>query len=187
MFCPWCIGRSGASKRRRLILLLSVGWLPPSLPPSGACLGLGTSVLYQPLHAVEGCPTPGPRRGRWTSKPACQRLLGFPWSRAPASGRPPGPWPPATPAGPAHCRRPRGGPCSRGCSASWSVGTGVPGPAHGSLASAGAPGLAGRGPAVPWVRCPRGCMLGKRSAAPGWDRRPHSASDGGPVLRRLGR
>src|SRR5262245_52259430 len=38
------IGRAGASKTRRLILLLSVGWLPPSVPPSGAGLILGTSV-----------------------------------------------------------------------------------------------------------------------------------------------
>src|SRR5215510_3162092 len=52
MFWPRCIGRGGASKRRRLILLLSVGWLPPSLPPSGACLALGTSIL---LPASERC------------------------------------------------------------------------------------------------------------------------------------
>lgn len=46
--------RGGASKKRRLILLLSVGWLPPYLHPSGACLSLGTSVPVGPLHAVEG-------------------------------------------------------------------------------------------------------------------------------------
>jgi len=44
IFCPRCIGRGGASKRRRLILLLSVGWLPPYLHPSGACLTLGSSM-----------------------------------------------------------------------------------------------------------------------------------------------
>ena len=33
---------------RRLILLISVGWLPPYLRPSGACLTLGSRVLYQP-------------------------------------------------------------------------------------------------------------------------------------------
>src|SRR5262249_25483669 len=38
------IGRAGASKTRRLITLISVGWLPPYLPPSGACLILGTRV-----------------------------------------------------------------------------------------------------------------------------------------------
>src|SRR5215813_14038272 len=38
------IGRAGASKRRRLITLIVVGWLPPSVPPSGACLILGTRV-----------------------------------------------------------------------------------------------------------------------------------------------
>jgi hypothetical protein len=51
---------------RRLILLLSVGWLPPSVPPSGACLCLGSSVLSQPLNAVEGYTTPGLRLGRCT-------------------------------------------------------------------------------------------------------------------------
>ena len=45
VFCPQCIVKAGASKKRRLILLLSVGWLPPYLHPSGACLYLGTSIL----------------------------------------------------------------------------------------------------------------------------------------------
>ena len=40
------IERAGARKRRRLILLLSVGWLPPSLRPSGACLARGTRVCF---------------------------------------------------------------------------------------------------------------------------------------------
>jgi hypothetical protein len=44
IFSPFSIGRAGASKTRRLITLISVGWLPPSLHPSGACLNLGTSV-----------------------------------------------------------------------------------------------------------------------------------------------
>jgi hypothetical protein len=38
------IGRGGASKTRRLITLISVGWVPPDLHPSGACLALGTRV-----------------------------------------------------------------------------------------------------------------------------------------------
>src|SRR5262249_45974214 len=38
------IGRAGASKRRRLILLLAVGWVPPYVCPSGACLRRGTSL-----------------------------------------------------------------------------------------------------------------------------------------------
>jgi hypothetical protein len=42
---------------RRLLLLLSVGWLPPSLRPSGACLCLGSSVLYQPQNAICQLPT----------------------------------------------------------------------------------------------------------------------------------
>src|SRR5215813_10846499 len=43
-FCLLSLGRAGASKTRRLITLLSVGWLPPSVPPSGACLNRGTRV-----------------------------------------------------------------------------------------------------------------------------------------------
>src|ERR671925_1920363 len=61
VFSPRCIGRGGASKRRRLILLLSVGWVPPYLRPSGACLCLGSSVLSKPPNAAEGYTTPGLR------------------------------------------------------------------------------------------------------------------------------
>ncbi len=49
------IGRAGARKRRRLILLISVGWLPPSLRPSGACLARGTRVccsLFTPSRVT---------------------------------------------------------------------------------------------------------------------------------------
>ena len=65
-FCPRCIGRVGASKKRRLILLLSVGWLPPYVRPSGACLCLGSSILYKPPNAIEGYTKPGLRLCRCT-------------------------------------------------------------------------------------------------------------------------
>jgi hypothetical protein len=65
-FVPRCIGRDGASNKRRLILLISVGWLPPYLHPSGACLCLGSSVLYKPPNAVEGYTKPGLRLFRYT-------------------------------------------------------------------------------------------------------------------------
>jgi hypothetical protein len=42
--CTASIGRAGARKRRRLIMLLSVGWLPPDVRPSGASLALGSRV-----------------------------------------------------------------------------------------------------------------------------------------------
>src|SRR6266481_7290063 len=58
VFYPLRIRRGGASKRRRLILLLSVGWVPPSLHPSGACLNRGTSVPVGALNAAEGYTTP---------------------------------------------------------------------------------------------------------------------------------
>jgi hypothetical protein len=46
---------------RRLILLLAVGWLPPSVPPSGAGLSLGSSVLSKPPNAAEDYTIPGRR------------------------------------------------------------------------------------------------------------------------------
>ena len=44
---------------RRLLLLISVGWFPPCLHPSGACLYLGTRIPYGSLNAVEGYTKPG--------------------------------------------------------------------------------------------------------------------------------
>jgi hypothetical protein len=60
-------GRDGARKTRRLILLLSVDWLPPSLRPSGAGLALGTRVcfsLFTPSRATpnRGCVSSDGRR-----------------------------------------------------------------------------------------------------------------------------
>jgi hypothetical protein len=60
------IGRGGASQTRRLILLISVGWVPPDLGPSGACLPLGSSILSKPLNAAEDDTTPGLRLFRCT-------------------------------------------------------------------------------------------------------------------------
>jgi hypothetical protein len=54
---------------RRLILLLSVDWVPPCLLPSGACLCLGSSVLSQPPHAAEDYTTPGPHLFQCTLEP----------------------------------------------------------------------------------------------------------------------
>ena len=51
---------------RRLILLLSVDWLPPYLRPSGACLTLGSSGLYKPPNAAEAYTKPGLRLFRCT-------------------------------------------------------------------------------------------------------------------------
>jgi hypothetical protein len=45
-FFPLSIGRAGARKPRRLILLSSVGGLPPGWPPSGAGLARWTRVSY---------------------------------------------------------------------------------------------------------------------------------------------
>jgi hypothetical protein len=68
-FSPRCIRKDGASTMRRLILLLSVGWLPPYLLPSGACLTLGTSILSKPPNAAESYTTPGLRLFRCTLEP----------------------------------------------------------------------------------------------------------------------
>jgi hypothetical protein len=66
VFCPWCIRRAGARQTRRLILRLSVDWVPPDLPPSGACLALGTRMPEGSLNAVEDYTIPGPRLFRCT-------------------------------------------------------------------------------------------------------------------------
>ena len=47
------IGRGGASQKRRLILLLSVDWVPPDWRPSGAGLSRGASMPAGSRHAVE--------------------------------------------------------------------------------------------------------------------------------------
>ena len=66
LFSPLCMKRGGASKIRRLILLLSVGWVPPYLHPSGACLNLGTSIPIGSLNAAEGYTKPGLRLFSYT-------------------------------------------------------------------------------------------------------------------------
>ena len=71
VFFPRCIGSVGASNRRRLLLLLAVGWVPSCLPPSGACLILGASILYSPLNAAAGSTTPGLRLCRCTWGTCC--------------------------------------------------------------------------------------------------------------------
>ena len=69
-----------------MILLISVGWVPPYLPPSGACLCLGSSVLYKPQNAAEGYTTPGLRlfrcplgtlRAEWAAKARKLDNLGY--------------------------------------------------------------------------------------------------------------
>ena len=66
-FCPLPIGRAGARKTRRLITLLSVGWVPPSLHPSGACLTLGTRIPCGLLTLPRVTPNRGcaSSDGRW--------------------------------------------------------------------------------------------------------------------------
>jgi hypothetical protein len=66
VFYPSCIRRAGASQSRRVIRRLAVGWRPPDWQPSGACLTLGSSSLYQPRNAAEDYTTPGLRLFRCT-------------------------------------------------------------------------------------------------------------------------
>ena len=56
---------------RRLILLISVDWVPPYLRPSGACLTLGTSIPGWPRNAVEGYTKPGLRLLQCTLETFC--------------------------------------------------------------------------------------------------------------------
>jgi len=83
---------------RRLILLLSVGWVPPYLRPSGACLSLGSSLLYKPPHAAEDYTKPGLRLFRCTLEPfrvACFSVMRAIKSRLSLTQRwvPPWQWP----------------------------------------------------------------------------------------------
>jgi hypothetical protein len=59
MFYPLFIGRAGASKTRRVITLLSVGWLPPAWPPSGACLTRGPRIPCGLFTLPRGTPHRG--------------------------------------------------------------------------------------------------------------------------------
>src|SRR5437667_9098372 len=86
-FYPLRIRRGGASKIRRLILLLSVGWVPPYLHPSGACLNRGTSVPVGPLNAAEGYTKPGLRLFSCTLAYLLTVLHTRTWSRTWSVGR----------------------------------------------------------------------------------------------------
>jgi hypothetical protein len=81
LFSPLCMKRGGARKRRRLILLLAVGWLPPSLHPSGACLNRGTSIPVGSPNAAEGYTTPGLRLFSCTLANLLNWLRTREWSR----------------------------------------------------------------------------------------------------------
>lgn len=52
----WSIGRAGARNIRGLLLLLSVGWCPPDVPPSGAYLARGTRVSFRRFTPSRGAP-----------------------------------------------------------------------------------------------------------------------------------
>jgi hypothetical protein len=83
---------------RRLILLLAVDWVPPSVLPSGACLSRGSRVLYKPPNTAEGSTKPGLRLCQCPLEPfhvtrfsgihAIKSRLGLPRRWAP-----PGQWP----------------------------------------------------------------------------------------------
>jgi hypothetical protein len=88
VFLPlaFVIGRDGASKTRRLILLLAVDWRPPDLCPSGAGLVLGTRVscrLLTPTRATphRGCVSSDGRLTRYDHcvKAAHSLCLGYQW------------------------------------------------------------------------------------------------------------
>jgi hypothetical protein len=80
IFCLLSLGRAGASKTRRLITLLSVGWVPPALPPSGACLMRGPSVpcglfTLPRVTPHRGCASA--ERGWKPRKLGCQHATNF--------------------------------------------------------------------------------------------------------------
>jgi hypothetical protein len=83
---PLHMRRGGASTIRRLILLLAVGWVPPSVPPSGACLSLGSSIPAGSLNAAEGSTTPGLRLCSWTLTYLLTGSRARPWSPTGSGG-----------------------------------------------------------------------------------------------------
>jgi hypothetical protein len=95
----WSIGRAGARQRRRLILLRSVGWLPPALRPSGAGLARGTRGCVRLFTPSRVAPHRGgvsadapatPRDHGWrTVKGAFYGVSGPAWALAPLKARPP--------------------------------------------------------------------------------------------------
>src|SRR5262245_33775861 len=64
------LGRGGARKTRRVITLIAVGWLTPSVPPSGACRMRGPSV---PVGLITP-PRVTPHRGGASAESAWQPL-----------------------------------------------------------------------------------------------------------------
>src|ERR671922_1522225 len=70
------VGRDGASQTRRLILLISVGWVPPDLRPSGACLDLGTRVSFSLLTPSRVAPNRGCASSDRHGKPAVLLVQG---------------------------------------------------------------------------------------------------------------
>jgi hypothetical protein len=68
LLVKWSIERGGASHIRRLLLLVFVGWVPPDLHPSGACLALGTRVSFSLFTPSRVAPNRGcasfDRRGK---------------------------------------------------------------------------------------------------------------------------
>ena len=87
VFSLLSLGRAGASTTRRWITLISVDWLPPSVPPSGACLSLGTSVPGGLLTP----PRVPPHRGCVSTDRRCN--LGEPLLEPAVSFRPEVAWP----------------------------------------------------------------------------------------------
>jgi hypothetical protein len=68
--------QSRSQEERRVLPRLSAGWLPPSVPPSGACLALGprgSCRLCTPSRA------PPPRRGGSADGRGHPAQLGGPW------------------------------------------------------------------------------------------------------------
>jgi hypothetical protein len=157
---------------RRVLRRLSVGGLPPAVPPSGACLTLGSRMPEGALPAIAGAPNTGaaslPLPGG--------NLRHYSGTRARSVGRTvcresPGQWPTESP--PAHGPWPRGRrwPVGRVPRVVGSVSTAWPGP------SSGCPGsswvvfrVAVAEAAGPWRESGRPRRLRPAPVGPGCDR-----------------
>ena len=70
------VGRDGASQKRRLSLLISVGWVPPDVRPSGACLDRGPRVSCSRFTPSRVAPHRGGASSDRPGKPAVLLVQG---------------------------------------------------------------------------------------------------------------
>jgi hypothetical protein len=129
VFSLLSIGRAGASQTRRLLTRISVDWVPPSVPPSGACLMLGTSLPCGLLTPPRGTPHRGGGSANGREKLGALWLPPAAVFRLAVAQPGAGPWPTYRHASPGRWRPRLDGPLCLWPGAGASVCSASPGPA----------------------------------------------------------